>query len=261
MKRQLPLALMFVFMAASLAPANASDGELVIVGAGEAGHSGNARECDYWSYKHRGNSQGNVFGSCRAPFLKVYAQLQGASAGGITGVEFAVQIGEDGDPDPGYLIFELPTVATTVLGRAWTPPDPSPRGMNIGWNDCQTGEGGRVFLEDVIMIGFQECTDEITPPQLDFTGVQHSSPSNVLFRCPLFTLCDGPIFTKVCLGTDIVFCQNPNPPNPNNSKCSTSGRFSINPPENGNCKNLKADGTPLNTLQSATWSNVKSLYH
>ena len=259
MKRQLPLALALVLLALACVPAWASDGELALL-AQDLKKSPN--ECDYWVMKHRGNTQGQGFGSCVPPVIQVYASLGGASAGGITGAEFACNIGPDAGADPGYFLIEFPNfTATNILGRAFVPPDPSPRGMNISWSDCQTGDGSRVLLETVIVFNTAACGPSAKPPALTFGGAQHASPSNVFFRCPLFTLCDGPVFTKVCLGTNIVDCQTPVPPFPNASKCSTSGGFKLNAPNNeaGTCSNLKG-GLAVNTIQSDTWSNVKNLY-
>ena len=44
--------------------------------------------------------------SCQTPVLRVYADLMGASAGGITGAEYAASIGPDGGPDAGYFLVE-----------------------------------------------------------------------------------------------------------------------------------------------------------
>ena len=258
MKKQLPMALALVLLALACVPAWASDGELSIVAGNLKGE-----ECDYWIMKHRGKTQGQQFGSCVPPLLQVYANLQGASAGGITGAEFACALGPDAGADPGYFLIEFPNAtATNILGRAFVPPDPSPRGMNISWSNCQTGGGsGRVLLSTVIVFNTAACGPSAKPPQLSFGGVQHASPSNVFFRCPLFTLCDGPVFTKVCLGTNIVDCQTPVPPFPNASKCSTSGGFQINAPndQSGTCAAPKAGFAAAN-VQSDTWSNVKNLY-
>ena len=36
--------------------------------------------------------------------------------------------------------------------------------------------------------------------------IQHDSPSNPMFRCPLLTTCDAPVFTKLCVGDDATPC-------------------------------------------------------
>ncbi len=260
MRRQLAWTLALTLLAAAFVPAFASDGEITILATDLKKNK--PSECNYWVLKHRGSTQGSAFGSCVPPTLQVYANLEGASAGGITGAEYAASIGADASPDPGYFLIEFPNpTATTRLGSAFVPPDPSPRGANISWNSCQTGDNGRVLLATVIVFPTAPCGPSVQPPSLTLGGVQHSSPSNVFFRCPLFTLCDGPVFTKVCLGTDIVDCQTPVPPFPIASKCSTSGSFAINPDSAGSCALVgKASGVTANAVQSDTWSNLKSLY-
>jgi len=260
MKRQLSMALALLILAMACVPAWASDGDISVVAVDV---KKSPSECNYWVLKHRGKTQGSGFGSCRAPLIRVYAQLTGASAGGITGAEYACQIGDDGAPDPGYFLIELPNpTANTLLGSAVEPPDPSPRGVNIAWNNCQTGDGNRMLLATVLVMPTAACGPSNKPPRISFTGVQHSDPSNVFFRCPLFTLCDGPVFTKVCLGDNIVDCETPIPPFPIASKCSTSGSFVINPApgQEGSCTSLGKAGETLHAVQSDTWSNVKSLY-
>jgi len=258
MKRHLPMALALVLLALACVPAWASDGEIAIVTDDVFG----ANECNYWVMKHRGKTDEQKFGSCVGPgVLSVYAELGGASAGGISGAEYAVSFNGDSSPDPGYLLIEIPNLtATTILGSAFTPPDPSPRGIGIAWNSCQSGTDGRVLLANVIVIPTAACGPSLKPPPLDMLTVEHSSPSNVFFRCPLFTLCDGPVFTKVCLGSNIVDCQTQVPPFPIASKCSTSGGFGLNAQNPGKCTPTKA-GVAVNSVDDTqTWSTVKDLY-
>jgi hypothetical protein len=258
---------------------SASNGELLMVAEAETGHSGNIRECGFWSIKYRGKSQGNSFGSCRPPVILVYADLQGASADGITGAEFAGLIGPDAAVDPNYLLIEIPSfTASQIVGRAFSPPDPFSRGMNIGWNACQN-DNGRVFLERILVIPLVPCGPEPTPavPQLVIGGAQHGVPNNPLFRCPLFTLCDMPAFTKVCLGTNITMCPHSpipgfcgvpgRPPCPSIAQCSTSGSFTINPvPEMdiGDCtpvgKSASSSTDDRVLDDTKTWSTMKGLY-
>ena len=261
MKRQLPIAL--VLLALACTPVFASNGEIAIVApTAQFGDGDNPKNCDYWVVKHRGNTQGNGFGSCVVPsVLRIYAVLEGASAGGITGAEYSANLGPDADADAGWTLTEFTnSTATTIVGSAFVPPDPAPRGINISWATCQSGDGSRVLLANVVLENTAGCGPSIMPPSLDFQGAGHSAPSNQFFRCPLFTLCDGPVFTKVCLGTNIVPCQTLVPPFPIASKCSTSGSFRINPPQPGKCVSVKADGGVANSIANDTWSNVKSLY-
>jgi hypothetical protein len=221
-------------------------------------------ECPFWITEYHGSGKGGPFGSCAMPAIDVYVELEGASAGGITGVEFAGQIGPDNSPDLDWLLLELPNpTANIVLGSAFVPPDPAPRGLNIAWSSCQN-DGGRVHVLTVLPIALRPCGPGERPPSLSLSGVQHSSPSNVFFRCPLVTLCDAPAFTKVCLGDNIVDCETPVPPFPIASKCSTSGEFVINPRGHrglNQCERALATGSPkAANVAEESWSSVKALY-
>ena len=264
MFRQLPSVVTLVALALTSLPAWGSDGDIAIVAGllDKHGRKFQGAECDYWLIKWNDASETGVppFGTCTPPTLKVYAVLEGASAQGITGVEFAVRMGPDVFPDVGYIMFEIPAPGATVtLGSAFTPPDPERRGMNITWDTCQTGDQGRRLLETIVVIPTVPCGPSQRPPEFQMTVSQHSHPSNIYFRCPLFTLCDGPVYTKVCLGDDIVLCQTQTPPFPNDSQCSTSGRFVINGSGSlGSCGVPK--GFAPAPLEQGTWSELKSLY-
>jgi hypothetical protein len=246
--------------------ARASDGEISFLAeiSDKNGHPGEV--CDTWDIKWRNASDSGspAYGSCVAPVINVYAELTGASANGITGVEFAAQIGDDRFADPGYILVEIPNSdATTVLGRAFTPPDPRPRGMNMVWDACQTGGGtGRVLIETVLVFPTAPCGPSQNPPKLHITAGGHNTPSNIFFRCPLVTICDAPVFTKVCLGTNIVPCQTQVPPFcPNCSRCSTTGQFIINGAGGvGHCFVPKAEGTGGAAATTVNWSQLKALY-
>jgi hypothetical protein len=192
--------------------------------------------------------QGSV---CNGPAtIYVYALLQGASGPGITGAEYGIGIGPNVNPDdPAWQFFETFPPGTTVLGRAFSPPDGDnsgvPRGVNIAFSGCQTGDGVKVLLETVVVLG--PCPSEM----LRLVVQKHGVPANNQFQCPLFTLCDSPTFTKVCLGSNVVVCRNPDPPFPMNAFCSTSGEGFLNPPPGFNC---------TVGVQPSTWSTVKSLY-
>lgn len=274
MKRQLALGLVPALLALASFNAWASDGDIQmvsqVVGTG-GGHVGD--ECPFWKIVFNNSSPNgkSPWGVCQPPVIQVYAQLKGASAGGITGVEYAGTFGPNRAPDPGYFFIEIPVSATTVLGNAWFPPDislaiPPPRGQNLAWNTCQTGGGtGRVLISTLIVIPTAPCGAEALPPQIDMSTGQHVEPSNVFFRCPLFTLCDGPVFTKVCLGDNLTPCRTPVPPFPTASTCSSSGYFTINNPASpgvGACDpppgKLGASAEAL--AESRTWGTVKGMY-
>ena len=186
--------------------------------------------------------------SCgRAATIYVFALLQGASGTGITGAEYQVTCGLNGNPD-GFLFNEVfDPIATTLGTGAFNPIDAGARGINLVYPACQTGDGTKVLLETVTAFNLG-CL----PGETRLRVEKHTTASNQFFQCPLFTLCDAPVFTKVCLGSNLRLCQNPEPPRPNNATCSTSGEAFLNPgPTRANCSVGVA---------STTWSHVKSLY-
>jgi hypothetical protein len=181
--------------------------------------------------------------------LYVYALLHGTSASGITGAEFSVQIGANNSPDPFYLVAEtFVTAATVVYGpggaTAFNPPDGGARGINVTWPTCQTGDGTKVLIEIVTFANINCHSGELA-----LKVVKHSTSSNQFFQCPLFTLCDEPAFTKVCVGNALIPCANPEPPFPLNATCSTSGEAFINGSRNCSVG-----------VQETNWSAVKSLF-
>jgi hypothetical protein len=185
--------------------------------------------------------------------LYVYALLEGASQLGITGAEYKVAVGADNLPDSGWLFAEtFDPNATTIGSGAFNPgdtnpPGTAPRGINVAWDGCQLGDGFKVLIETVDILNLNNCG----PAELYLTVVKHDTPSNQFFQCPLFVLCDDPTYTKVCLGSNITACRNPEPPFPMNASCSTSGQAIINPFQFHNC-----------TVGVATtsWSAMKGLY-
>jgi hypothetical protein len=177
----------------------------------------------------------------------VYALLQGASGSGITGAEYRIDVGDDGNADAGWLFSEsFDPAATTIGSGAITPADPALRGINVAWGTCQTGDGTKVLLETIQIFNAGGSTAE-----LRLKVVKHSTPSNQFFQCPLFTLCDAPFYTKVCLGSNLTTCRNPEPPFPMNATCSSSGEAFLNPGPTRNC---------TVAVSPATWSQVKNLY-
>lgn len=282
MKRQLASTLMLALLALVSFNAWASDGDIQfvaqVVGTG-GGHTGD--ECGFWKivYNNSGANGKSPWGVCVPPTIKVYGLLKGASAGGLTGAEYAASFGPDGAADPGYFFLEIPNPAAgVVIGQAFFPPDPVPaalpRGQNIGFAACMDGAGtGRVLLSTVIAFYTTPCNSTTLPPEIHLGTRGHFDPANPLFRCPLFTLCDAPAYTKVCLGDDITLCPAPiipgcgnpgRPPCPVIAQCSTSGHFAINDPLSpgvGHCKPGPGKTAASDALATPeTWSNVKALY-
>lgn len=227
MKRQLTAALACLSLAA--APAFAANGNILI------------------AFDQAGALCQQTVGCGGSTTAYVYALLQGASGIGITGAEYRIEVGPNGNADPGWLFSEVFDPSATVIGvGAINPVDPQPRGVNVAWGTCQVGDGSKVLLETIQILNLGCSTDE-----LRLRVAKHSSSANQFFQCPLFTLCDDPVFTKVCLGSNITTCRNPEPPFPNNASCSTSGEAYLNPGPGRNCTVAVAQ---------KTWSTVKSMY-
>jgi hypothetical protein len=180
--------------------------------------------------------------------LWVYALLEGSSAGGITGAEYSIDVGSSA-PDPLWFFSETFNASATVVGTgALNPGDALSRGVNLAWAQCQPGGPVPfVLLETVTALSF-DCAQS----KLILTVVKHDVASNQFFQCPLFVLCDDPVYTKVCIGSNLTTCRNPEPPFPNNATCSTSGQFILNPV-------IGVDRCKVG-VETATWSTMKELY-
>lgn len=178
----------------------------------------------------------------------VFAFFTGASQTGITGVEYAVTPSNGGT---GYTFIET-FQAPTVVGLGAFPPH---GGVNVAWPACQTGDWTKLLIETVRILNVSDCSgDEVV-----LTVTKKYQASNQFFQCPLFILCDAPIYTKVCLGSNVTTCQNPEPPYPDNALCSTSGRAFLNP-QYPYCHDvLPASVCPVAAKPQA-WSAVKQLY-
>ena len=183
--------------------------------------------------------------------LYVYAALEGATANGVTGIEYGMRLGLDGGPDPGWTFAEefAPGITVTIGSGAFFPSDQIPimprpnrgRGVNLAWGTCQFGTDGLVLLETV------EVTNSgCTGTELRLFTTDHDRPSNQAFQCPLAVLCDGPAYSKVCLTT----CNNPDEPR-NPVLC---GEAVINPGANTQspCR--------ITAVNPSSWSVVKDLY-
>lgn len=139
-----------------------------------------------------------------------------AAAAGITGAEFKLE-----GQDPTWIaVVTANPAASLSLGN------PVQHGCNIAFPSCQVGTGARatVLLYTVQFIAL----GPVQPTVLRIT--KHDTPSNPGFPCPLFTVCDEPVFTKICVAGGQECINNPN------VSCCT------------------------NPLVPATWSGVKALY-
>lgn len=174
--------------------------------------------------------------------MYVYGLLQGASGLGITGAEFGITP-SSANLWTEYFFNEILPPGAAGIGSAF---GGAATGINIVWPSCQVGDGAKVLLMTVQVLNIG-CT----ATEYKMTVAKKASASNQFFQCPLFTLCDDPIFTKVCLGSNLTTCRNPEPPFPNNATCSTSGTAFLNPGPTRSCTVAVANGT---------WSSMKGLY-
>jgi len=123
--------------------------------------------------------------------LYILATLAGATAGGITGAEFRIEVT---DPSGWFISYNAPT-GTTQLG---SPLDLAPEnladgsGMNIAFSNCQQDSSGKVLLGTLGIFNWNGG-----PTQL--LVKRHSNPPNPNWSCPLYVLCDDPEFTKSCM--------------------------------------------------------------
>lgn len=128
--------------------------------------------------------------------------------------------------------FSLPALADqTMVTLAPNPAadialdDPLGCGATIGFPTCQTGSGGRpvVLLYTLRIVP----TAPIGPRVL---RIQRRCDAMHTFVCPMLSLCDAPVFTRLCV-PDCETCLNTDP-------CPTC----------------------TVGVEAATWSRVKSLY-
>lgn len=114
--------------------------------------------------------------------IYVMAKLGAVARPGITGAEFQFT----GIPD-SWDIHPVPNPEMLSWG------DPFANGTNLAWSDCQAPESDTVLMYRVLVLASDVETD------LEFKLEAKSRPSNPNFACPLVTLCDAPIYTKVCV--------------------------------------------------------------
>ena len=115
--------------------------------------------------------------------MYILAALGGASAGGLTGAEFRV----DNFPSSWFANVTPNPAANLVLGN------PLQGGCNIAFPTCQIGMTGIVTLYTVQYF----ATDVQVNRRVSV--LRHTTPSNANFQCPLQTLCDAPMFSKLCV--------------------------------------------------------------
>jgi hypothetical protein len=132
--------------------------------------------------------------------LFLVANLAGATADGVSGAEFRIFVTSGG----GYFFSPYeppplqasdnglpPTIVGTPLDLDASPSNPS--GLNIAFVGCHTPTSGRLAFGSMPYFNAGGA-----PADLILT--RHTPPSNLdLGDCPLFTLCDAPAYTAVCM--------------------------------------------------------------
>lgn len=116
-------------------------------------------------------------------YFSIIANLVGPAAGGITGIECR---------------FEVQAVNFWTF---WCLPEAFPGcneiissdGARIVWPSCQPGTGGLLELGRYFFLTIG------TTPTTYLRIVAHREPANPDLACPTMRLCDGPVYTSICV--------------------------------------------------------------
>ena len=128
----------------------------------------------------------------QARLLYVLAKLDGTSANGITGAEFRIEVE---NPD-GWMFSYYPPPAQILVGNPvdLDPADPDDgSGLSIALASCLPPANGIVSLGTLLAFNMSGDATRLSIKR-------HSTPTNAYYPCPLFTLCDAPEYTSVCMG-------------------------------------------------------------
>jgi hypothetical protein len=188
---------------------------LVLVGAqGFAADGSVAAYVDAAGTQCEGNHGGGLMTG------SVWANLAGATAGGITGVEFRL----DNTNPSDYLISFDAEPGTVYLGNVTL------TGGNVAFADCQGG--ARVKIGTLSILELSPAMDAT------FTVRQRFEPTHADFQCVRAVLCDAPVYSSVCVGA------------PN----SDHWRAVVNPSDG-----VSGDCFPV-AVEATSWSAVKGLF-
>ena len=122
--------------------------------------------------------------------LYVIGRLSGATAPGITGCEFRIEVTNP----TGWVISYSPPAADLILGN---PLDTQPgvadsSGVSIVFDSClQPNANGTVYLGTLSVLNVGGSLNQLLVRR-------HSLPNNPTYLCPLFTLCDEPMLSLSC---------------------------------------------------------------
>jgi hypothetical protein len=124
--------------------------------------------------------------------LYVIARVAGASAAGITGAEFRIEV----EKPSGWSFSYSPPPAADI--RMGDPMDLDPQkskdesGLRIAFATCREPVQGKIDLGTIVVIRDGGATTYLRVKR-------HSKPSNSKYACALFTLCDSPVYSKACV--------------------------------------------------------------
>jgi len=122
--------------------------------------------------------------------LSVFMVTGGSTSAGITGAEFKITVEP---PAPDAIIHWSPAPSATV--SVGNPIDNGSGGGNlVTFKACQTQTG---LAGDKIALGALHVINLTGEHKLVVR--KHDAPVNSAFNCPSVLLCDGPVFTQVCL--------------------------------------------------------------
>ncbi len=145
--------------------------------------------------------------------IYILAKTRGLTACGLTGAEFRFT----GLP-ASWTVFPVPNSGMFNLG------DPFGQGVVSVFGNCQTAETTLLYTVLVFATSVEENVE---------LGLEmRNPPTGVLTKCPVFLMCDFPMFAMICVETVPCFV---------------------------NAKTARACETPLAALNS-TWGGVKELY-
>jgi hypothetical protein len=165
-----------------------------------------------------------VFGDIE---LSVQARLGGLTAAGVIATELFVE-GLEGLPRGWRASAEtLGSISIGSIVGISQVGGQLVRDGSTAFSNCQSGPSGFVEFYHIRVTG--TAVTEDLPSDMRVRVVAGSPPANPEFPCPVLNLCDGPVFTQVCV---------------------TGGEFIINPM----LRNCTVG------LETRTWSGVKDLY-
>lgn len=166
--------------------------------------------------------------------FEVQVQLAGATAGGISGVEFYLDGMEGLSDDWGCWVAE--SYASVSVGRPSRPSDHDGDGVSdarfviFAWPNasdgfaCESGDGTYVPVARLAIGHYAQPTVDL--PTTELRVVAGSPSSRPGLRCPLVTLCDDPVFTAVCVGggSFVINGEVPAPVSPSPADASRGAR-------------------------------------